>query len=139
MRQAEIDWPIWPARVPDDPGFAEYQLGYLDMMQAPWAWDVTVGRKPVTVTACVIDSGIRLDHPDLRANLANPPGINVVGMNLSAWTDIRNNATSYRGVSGTRLGAGWEASALRKTLKPGAQIAVDAIILVEAVCQLCKY
>ncbi len=99
MRQAEIDWPIWPARVANDPDFGDYQLPYLDMMQAPLAWDMTVGRKPATVTACVIDSGLRIDHPDLRGNVANPPGISVVGLNSSAWPGMKNNASWYLGVS----------------------------------------
>lgn len=59
-----------PARTPDDPRFKE--LWGLAKVDAPAAWDQTVGSEQVTVA--VIDDGIALDHPDLAANLWTNPG-----------------------------------------------------------------
>ncbi len=99
----EVDWPIWPARVPNDPDFPFIQEPYLKAMKAPAAWHINTGiprgQRPSNITACVIDSGIDIEHPDLKANLASPPGINVVDMDSSEWADMRNNASWYLGVS----------------------------------------
>ncbi|WP_256545294.1 S8 family peptidase [Halobellus inordinatus] len=56
--------------VPDDPLFAD-QYGP-QMINAPEAWDTTLGSSDVTVA--IVDSGIQHDHEDLAANFADEPG-----------------------------------------------------------------
>jgi subtilisin family serine protease len=77
---AEPDVPRVSAAIPDDPFFGS-QWGLQSTGQtvaghtgipgadiaAPSAWDVTTGSAAVTVA--VVDTGIDLTHPDLRANL----------------------------------------------------------------------
>ena len=72
---AEPDALVWPHRVPNDPGLAEqwYLLPpaagssgtSLAATDAVAAWDATIGAPEVVVA--VIDSGVRFEHPDLRA------------------------------------------------------------------------
>ncbi len=60
------------SRVPDDPRFKE--LWGLQQVGAQAAWARTVGDRGVTVA--IVDDGIALDHPDLKANLwVNPDEI----------------------------------------------------------------
>jgi subtilisin family serine protease len=57
------------ARTPNDP-LAKLQ-GNLRQIAAPQGWDVARGG---AVTVAVVDSGVDLRHPDLRANLWRNPG-----------------------------------------------------------------
>ncbi|MDP9174570.1 MAG: S8 family serine peptidase [Planctomycetota bacterium] len=60
---------IRPCATPNDPKFAEQS--YLNVIGAPAAWDKTTGSADVLVA--VIDSGIQLDHEDLKGNFwVNP-------------------------------------------------------------------
>lgn len=68
---------------PNDPLFTEqwYLLANdYAAVRAQGAWDLTTGSH--TVPVAVIDSGVRLDHPDLTPNLL--PGYNFVDMNSDA-------------------------------------------------------
>ncbi|EKD33310.1 MAG: peptidase S8 and S53, subtilisin, kexin, sedolisin, partial [uncultured bacterium] len=53
------------ARVPNDEYFSE--LWHLQKIKAVEAWNISIGSKEVIVA--VLDSGIDLDHPDLKDNL----------------------------------------------------------------------
>lgn len=58
------------ARTPNDDYFDEQW--YLSKIQAPNAWDVTVGNRNVVVA--VIDGGVDTDHPDLQDQIWRNPG-----------------------------------------------------------------
>jgi subtilisin family serine protease len=52
--------------VPNDP-FYSTQAPYLQLIEAPEAWDIELGRDSVLVA--VLDSGISLEHPDLQGRV----------------------------------------------------------------------
>jgi subtilisin family serine protease len=57
--------PVAVAKLPNDPFFD--RQWYLQLINAGTAWDTTVGDGSVIVA--VLDTGVDLDHPDLRQNL----------------------------------------------------------------------
>jgi len=61
---------VYPALVPNDPGYSEQW--HLPKIYAPQAWDVTTGTD--TVTIAVVDSGCDMDHPDLVSKIWINPG-----------------------------------------------------------------
>jgi subtilisin family serine protease len=65
VASAEFDVVARLARLPDDPLY-RYQ-GHLAQIECPRAWDVSTGSGEVVVA--VIDGGVDLDHPDLRASI----------------------------------------------------------------------
>ena len=67
---AEPDYRVSPAYRPNDPEFDS--LWALQQIDAPEAWDTTRGDPGVVVA--VVDTGIDLNHPDLRPNLWHNPG-----------------------------------------------------------------
>jgi thermitase len=69
---AELDYAVHAADVitPNDPGWPD-QWGPLKI-NAPVAWGITAGTPDVVIA--VLDSGIRLNHPDLADNLWINPG-----------------------------------------------------------------
>jgi subtilisin family serine protease len=78
VRYAELNAPIHPARIPDDPDYANSGLWGLGKIDAPTAWDTATGGSGVVVG--VVDSGIDYTHPDLAANVwTAPPGWDVDG------------------------------------------------------------
>jgi thermitase len=69
---AEPDYKVDVFRLPTDPGFT--RQWYLPKIGANLAWNEATGSKKVKI--CVIDSGVRVDHPDLVGNIET--GWNVV-------------------------------------------------------------
>lgn len=57
---------LYAARVPNDPSYATQQW-HLPAVGAPAAWDKQYGNAKVTV--CVVDSGIKYNHPDLSGDV----------------------------------------------------------------------
>ena len=53
--------------IPNDPMYSDPGLWGLNQIKMPDAWDISTGSPSVLVA--VIDTGIDLDHPDLRANV----------------------------------------------------------------------
>ncbi|MBX3706371.1 MAG: S8 family serine peptidase [Pseudomonadales bacterium] len=66
---AEVNVVHRPLRVPNDPEYR--RQWHYGRMELPQAWDVTTGgdtgRAPVVVA--VVDTGVLLDHPDLRSRI----------------------------------------------------------------------
>ena len=78
VRYAELNAPVYPARVPNDPDYTNAGLWGLGKIGAPTAWDTATGGTGVVVG--VVDSGIDYTHPDLAANVwTAPPGWDVAG------------------------------------------------------------
>lgn len=70
----EPDWRVFPGYVPDDPLLGEeWHLAHIG---APAAWDVSLGDPSILVG--VVDSGVDLQHPDLKAAL-------LPGYDATAW------------------------------------------------------
>jgi serine protease len=95
--QDDVQWAVVDRRafpsavIPNDPLYADSQIGttpvagqwYLraptatlvSAVDAPGAWAVTLGSPGVVVA--VLDTGVRMDHPDLAANVV--PGYDFIG------------------------------------------------------------
>lgn len=67
IADAYPDVRVSAATSPDDPLYDEHQRGAYESIRVPEAWELSVGRNEVVVA--VIDTGIDLDHPDLRDRL----------------------------------------------------------------------
>ncbi|MGD2062652.1 MAG: S8 family serine peptidase [Nitrospirota bacterium] len=78
VRYCEANAEVRAQVVPDDPKFVDQPglngQAYLFDIDAPTAWETTVGSPQVTVA--VLDSGVDLDHPDLADNVASD-GLNI--------------------------------------------------------------
>lgn len=86
LHNVEPDLLRAPSRLPNDATFAQqWPLRNIGQaadssgngtpgadMSGPQAWDITTGSRQVVVA--ILDTGINLTHPDLRANLWNNPG-----------------------------------------------------------------
>ena len=78
VRYAELNAPVYPARIPNDPDYSNSGLWGLGKIGAPSAWETATGGTGVVVG--VVDSGIDYTHPDLAANIwTAPPGWDVDG------------------------------------------------------------
>jgi subtilisin family serine protease len=103
-------------RVPNDPRFASGDLwglhntgqsgGKADAdIDAPEAWDISTGSSSVVVA--VIDTGVQIDHPDLRDNIWTNPGEtpgdgidndgNGFVDDVNGWDFVNNDGSVYDG------------------------------------------
>jgi len=62
---AQPNYIYHPCRMPDDPRFADQYAHQL--IQTEDAWDLSTGSRDVVVA--VLDTGVDVNHPDLRANI----------------------------------------------------------------------
>ncbi|WP_400164518.1 S8 family peptidase [Brevibacillus sp. TJ4] len=90
---AEPNYQFKAFAVPNDPYFSLYQYGP-QRIAAPAAWDVTQGSPEVTVA--VVDTGVQLDHPDLRAKIV--PGYDFVSNDTSP-ADGNGHGTHVAGIA----------------------------------------
>ncbi len=70
VRIAEPDYTYRATAVPNDPGYAKQW--YLDAVKLPEAWNFAKGSP--TVIMAILDSGVDLQHPDLRDRIWTNPG-----------------------------------------------------------------
>jgi len=81
--------------IPSDPGYARYQWNFSDPrfgVRAPQAWGYSQGEG---VVVAVVDTGIALDNPDLKANV------------LPGYDMIESRFISRRAADG-RVPGGWD-------------------------------
>lgn len=85
IESVDLDAMVWPAATPNDERYPDqWQLGSSDRfpgsINAESAWDLVSGDASTVIA--VIDTGIRLEHPDLQGRLL--PGYDFVsGLNLN--------------------------------------------------------
>jgi serine protease len=88
---ADPNYLVRPLKTPNDPFYA-YQWHY-PLINLPQAWDVTTGTPAAgDVVVAVVDTGVRLSHADLAANLLKNGAGAVVGYDF-----IRDVATANDG------------------------------------------
>jgi len=100
-------YPAYAVTIPDDPLYGAQW--YLPQASIPLAWDTTTGSKNVVVA--VIDTGVDLDHPDIRANIwRNPREIPGDGVDndrngfiddVVGWNFVENNNNPRPSLAGT--------------------------------------
>jgi len=98
VEYAEPNYRVQALVVPGDPSFT--QLWGMEKINAPAAWDTTTGSAEVVVA--VIDSGIDVNHSDLKANL----WVNTLELNGKPGVDDDNNGiiddiNGYNAITGT--------------------------------------
>ena len=100
---------------PDDPLYTPYQREYAGTVRLPAAWDTTIGSRYVEIA--VLDTGIDLDHPDLKAKLL--PGWDAVNGD-SVPADDNGHGTFVAGVAAGRTdnGTGTAGVAWRSRIIP---------------------
>lgn len=97
VKHVEEDQPVYLMETegPNDPLFS-YQESWIDQINLLKGWQ-HVGNKSSIGKVAVIDSGVDLLHPDLRANLVD--GINLVNRNETVQ-DIDGHGTKVAGLIG---------------------------------------
>jgi subtilisin family serine protease len=89
---AEPNYILSPNLIPDDPYYpSEWHLAKIN---APAAWDVTVGTSNVVIA--ILDSGVDATHPDLSSLVI--PGWNFYDNNSDA-TDVNGHGTAVAGTA----------------------------------------
>jgi subtilisin family serine protease len=107
VASVEVDGIAVAQVVPNDPGFVD-QWASLNV-RAPEAWDVSTGDASTVIA--ILDTGVRLDHPDLASNLV--PGYDFVNGDSTPADDhghgtLVAGAAAARGHNGTGVaGACW--------------------------------
>jgi hypothetical protein len=81
---AEPDWIVYPQVIPDDPQFG--QQYWHNNIRTPAAWDLITGSASVILTN--VDTGVRLTHEDLAANLSSNGYNSVSGLTVAQGGDI---------------------------------------------------
>lgn len=79
------------AKAPNDPLLRNQQ--YLKQIRAEQAWDVATSNESVVIA--IVDTGVDLDHPDLKDNLV--PGVNLIQPDAPPQDD-NGHGTSVAGV-----------------------------------------
>ncbi|MDB5100225.1 MAG: peptidase [Cyanobacteria bacterium RYN_339] len=97
VRASGANGPVVDPAIHIDPDLST-QWG-LDKVHAPQAWQVTRGSADVVVA--VLDTGVDLEHPDLRANLV--PGI-TYWPEQGAPMDYHGHGTHVAGIIAAKLG-----------------------------------
>ncbi|MBN8210726.1 cell wall-binding repeat-containing protein [Bacillus sp. NTK071] len=97
VKHVEKDQPVFlmGASEPNDPFFS-YQKPWINQIHLLKSWNLAT-TKESTQTVAVIDSGIDLTHPDLRANIVD--GVNLVTPNKTAQ-DVDGHGTRVAGLIG---------------------------------------
>ena len=72
---------------PNDPNFDQQYAP--QQVNAPDAWDTTLGSSGVTVA--VIDTGVQYDHPDLAGNFGSDKGQDFVDSDADPYPDVPSN------------------------------------------------
>jgi subtilisin family serine protease len=91
VRAAEVDAPVYAAAVPDDPFYAANQAAYMNLINAPAAWDIATGAGHPVIVA-VLDSGIDIRHPEFSGRLWE----NVLDASLNGIDDDGNGCVDDR-------------------------------------------
>jgi subtilisin family serine protease len=93
---AEPRYRYRPCAIPNDPFYQTGVQWYLAAVQAPQTWDITYGDSAVIIG--IVDTGVDLDHPDLRDNLwvnlgedANDDG----RITIEDWNNIDDDGNGY--------------------------------------------
>jgi type VII secretion-associated serine protease mycosin len=95
----EADLPVVGVDLPNDPAFGTPATAYgYTRIEAPAAWQITTGGAQVIIA--VLDSGVKLDHPELAAQLVS--GYDFVNHDASP-DDDSGHGTHVAGVIGAAI------------------------------------
>jgi serine protease len=89
--KAEDKHPVRIAAVPNDTSYGKQD--YLRLIGAEAAWDIA--RENMNIKIAIVDTGVDLDHPDLKDNLV--PGINLIDPKLPPRDD-NGHGTQVAGI-----------------------------------------
>ncbi len=95
VRWAEPNWLLSASAVPVDPSYSRQRWHY-EQIRLPAAWDIEQGSANVTIA--VVDTGVRMTHPDLQGKLVD--GKDFVRGSNAADGDAIDNDPSDPGVTG---------------------------------------
>lgn len=99
---AEEDQAVTAMSLPNDPAFMDAGSWYgLAKVEAPAAWDITVGSGDVVIA--VVDSGVKLDHPAFSGRLT--PGYDFVNQDARADDDA-GHGTHVAGIIAAAMNDG---------------------------------